>query len=78
MSDEFSVYQFLAGDICERVRSFVSEEEAVKAAYHYTRNVAANLGITKRVIITDGGDDCCFEWKKGEGITFPPELKDKS
>ena len=72
---EFSVYQFLAGGIQEKVRSFVSIEEAVKAARFYTNNVAVQIGITERVIITDGGDCTVFEWKKGEGITFPPNLK---
>jgi len=28
--------------------------------------------MVKRVIITDGGDCINFEWKKGEGIVFPP------
>ena len=73
MSDnEFSVYQFLKGDICERVRSFVSAEEAVNAAKHYTSNVAVKMGITKRVIITDGGDCVVFEWLKDKGVVFPP------
>jgi hypothetical protein len=68
------VFQFLAGGICEKVRDHVDGREAVEAVYHYTHNVAARaLGITERVIITDGDDYCCFEWKRGEGITFPPE-----
>jgi hypothetical protein len=70
---EFSVFQFLADGICEKVRDHVGGREAVEAAYHYTHNVAAlALGITERVIIVDGDDYCCFEWKRGEGITFPP------
>jgi hypothetical protein len=68
---EFSVYQFLVDGIQERVRHFVPAEEAVKAAYHYTSNVAARMGITERVIITDGGDCVVFEWLKGKGIVFP-------
>jgi hypothetical protein len=71
MSDnEFSVYQFFQDDKYEKVREFVSVEEAVRAAKHYTDNVAAKIGITKRVIITDGGDSICFEWIQGKGITF--------
>jgi hypothetical protein len=72
---EFSVYQFLVGGIQERVRHFVSIEEAVKAARFYTNNVAVQVGITERVIITDGGDCTVYEWKKGEGVTFPPRTK---
>lgn len=70
---EFSVYQFFADGSSERVREFVPAEEAVKAAHHYTTNVASKIGITERVIITDGDDYCVFEWKKGLGVTYPPE-----
>jgi hypothetical protein len=74
MSDhyEFSVIQFFEDGSWECVRRFVGPEEAVKAAHHYTHSVASKLGIVERVIITDGGDDCVFEWKAGEGVTFPP------
>ena len=75
MSERFSVYQFFANGSYERVRELVSAEEAVKAAHHYTYNVASKLGMVERVIITDGGDDCCLEWKRGEGVTFPPEMQ---
>jgi hypothetical protein len=70
---EFSVTQFFENDTYETVRAFVTAEEAVKAARHYCNSVAAQVGITKRVIITDGGDCVCFEWKYGEGIVFPPK-----
>jgi len=77
MSDrpEFSVYQFLIDGSWERVREFVTAEEAVKAARHYTNNVATMMGVTERVIITDGGDCCVFEWKKDVGVTYPLEAK---
>lgn len=65
---EFSVYQFLAGGITERVRQFVTAEEAVKAFFHYTNNVATKMGITDRVIITDGGDCIVCEWTKEGGL----------
>jgi hypothetical protein len=73
--ERFSVYQFFADGSYEQVRELVPAEEAVRAAHRYTHNVAARLGTVERVIITDGGDDCCFEWKRGEGVTFPPEAK---
>lgn len=75
MVNEFSVYQFLADDTQERVRHMVSAEDAMTAFQHYTHNVAVKLGITKRVIITDGGDSTCAEWVAGKGITFPPPPK---
>jgi hypothetical protein len=68
--NEFSVYQFFEDGSYEKVREFVSAEEATKAAHHYTNNVASKLGIVKRVIITDGGDCTCFEWQYGKGVTF--------
>lgn len=67
---EFSVCQFFEDGSYEYVRRFVDAEEAVKAAHHYTNNVACKMGITKRVIITDGGDCINFEWKHGEGVTY--------
>jgi hypothetical protein len=63
---EYSVCQFFADDSHEYVRRFVGAEEAVQAARHY------KIGTTVRVIITDGGDFCNFEWKLGEGIVYPP------
>jgi hypothetical protein len=73
--EPFSVFQFFRDGSHECVRRFVGAEEAVKAAHHYTHNVASKLGVVDRVIITDGDDYCCFEWKRGEGVTFPPEAR---
>jgi hypothetical protein len=67
---EFSVTQFFHGGGCEIVRRSVDAEEAMKAFKHYTDNVSARMGLTQRVIITDGGDYTNMEWKLGEGITF--------
>lgn len=67
---EFSVCQFFEDGSYEYVRRYVDAEEAVKAAHHYCISVGAQIGITKRVIITDGGDCINFEWKHGEGVTF--------
>src|SRR5262245_26533366 len=70
---EFSVYQFFENEMYERVRAFVTAEEACKAFVHYSSSVGAKIGTTVRVIITDGGDFTTAEWKFGEGVTFPPE-----
>jgi hypothetical protein len=69
---EFSVAIFFPDGSYEYVRRYVSAEEAVHAAQVYTSNPAAKLGITKRVIITDGGDCCNWEWQAGKGVVFPP------
>lgn len=73
--DEFNVVQFFVDGGSEYVRRSVGAEEAVKAARHYTRSIAAQHGMVTRVIITDDGDDTVFEWKRGDGVTFPPEAR---
>jgi hypothetical protein len=73
MTGEFSVYQFFKNDAYEKVREFVSAEDAMLAFKHYTSSVGAKMGTTVRVIITDGDDYTAAEWKFGEGITFPPD-----
>jgi hypothetical protein len=70
---EYSVCQFFPDGTYEYVRRYVTAEEATKAAKHYCTCVGAVMGTTVRVIITDGGDFTNFEWKYGEGITFPPK-----
>lgn len=69
-NETFSVCQFFEDGSYEYVRRYVSPEEAVQAAKHYTASVAAKVGIVRRVIITDGGDYINFEWQYGKGITF--------
>lgn len=71
MGEEFSVYQFFPDGSYEKVREFVSAEEAMSAFKHYTSSVGAQIGTTKRVIITDGGDCINMEWEYGKGITYP-------
>lgn len=71
-SGEFSVYQFFTDGNYEAVRQWVSEEEAARAAGHYCTSVAVKMGLVSRVIITNGGDEICFEWQAEKGIVFPP------
>jgi len=70
-SAEYSVAQFFEDETYEYVRRWVTAEEAVDAAKHYTESVGARIGTTRRVIITDGDDFTCFEWIFGRGVTFP-------
>jgi len=70
-ANEFSVCQFFEDETYEYFKRFVGAKEAVDAAHFLSHNVAANIGITRRVIITDGGDYTVFEWKYGEGVTYP-------
>ena len=54
------------------VRRFVTAEKAMEAFRHYTHSVGAQMGNTKRVIITDGGDCINAKWEHGKGFTYPP------
>jgi len=76
--DKFSVCQFFHDSrTYEYVRQNVSAEEAIKAFRHYISSVAARFGVVIRVIVTDSGDCIVAEWKKGEGIVFPPNGDDR-
>ena len=77
MSDLFSVVQFFDDDTHEYVRRRVDAQHAVETARHYCSSIGAKIGTTKRVIITDDGDDTVFEWQFGRGVTFPPEAAGK-
>lgn len=75
MNELFSVYQFFPDETYEQVRSRVELEEAMNTARRFSSSVGAQIGTTRRVIVTDSGDNTVFEWKHGEGVTFPPECK---
>ncbi len=68
---EFSVWQFFPNDLQERVLQGVDEKTAVDQAWRLTQSVGGRLGIITRIIIVDGGDDTCFEWITGRGVTYP-------
>jgi hypothetical protein len=72
----YSVCQFFEDNSYEYVRRYVDSNEAVFAFNHYTTSVGAQIGTTRRVIITDGGDLICLEWEFGKGITFPSPAPD--
>jgi hypothetical protein len=69
---EFSVCQFFEDGSYEYVRRNVGPQEAVETAKRYSESVGAQIGTTRRVIITDADDFTNFEWKYGEGVTYPP------
>ncbi len=74
MSGEFSVFQWFSNDTREDVLAFVDVETATRTAMSLASSVGARLGATQRIIITDGGDYCCWEWKHEDGIVYPPEI----
>lgn len=69
--EKFDVYQFFTDDSTEHVLSRVSAQEAVKKAYFLATSVVAQIGTTKRVIITDSGDFTVWGWTYGKGLIFP-------
>jgi hypothetical protein len=76
MRDEFSVYWWDRQGMGHTELCFVSVERAWKAVQRLTKGPAAHAGIVKRVIITDGGDCCAFEWKDGRVTFLDKELHD--
>jgi len=74
---EFSVYAFYPDGTHDgpEVR-YVDVDTAQEKFLDLIQRPASKLGIIRRVIITDGGDLLCAEWKFSEGITWPkPEQK---
>lgn len=69
--EKFNVHQFFADDSNERVLNLVSAKEAVEKAYSLRSSVGAQIGTTKRVIITDGGDLTLWDWTYEKGLVFP-------
>jgi hypothetical protein len=72
MWERFNVVQFFPDGTSEYVANSVGPEEAVKVAWSFTERPAALLGIIRRVIITGTDDATVFEWRFGEGVTYPP------
>lgn len=68
---EFSLYWYdPEGGQYEELR-YVDARTAVERAHGLMRSIGGRLGTVARIIITDGGDFCCFEWKHGKGVVFP-------
>jgi hypothetical protein len=74
--EEFSVWLFFPDDGYHCERALIGAEAAVKLAAECSRRPAAIAGFIRRIIITDGDDFTCFEWIFGEGVVFPPALKE--
>lgn len=72
---EYSVFQWFIDGSREDVLRFVGAEEAVDTATRLATSVGGRLGSTQKIMITDGGDCCCWEWNHEKGMTFPTEFK---
>ena len=71
---EYSVWEFYPDDTYSPVARWVTDAEAVRIAHRVTQKPAVLLGVIIKVIITDGGDFCVFQWEHGKGVTFPPPM----
>jgi hypothetical protein len=67
--EEFSVYVFLPEGYNVPVERWVNAETAMRIA----KRATVVPGPATRVIVTDGGDCCVFEWRRGEGVIWPRE-----
>lgn len=72
---EFNVVQWFPSGEYEYVRRNVDHVTASLVAKHYCTCVGAKIGTTVKVMITDGGDICVFEWERDKGVVYPEQLK---
>src|SRR5687767_9320416 len=68
----YSVYQEFVDGVGEQTRHGVSYKEALRTAIQRSTSETAKAGITQRVLITEEGKHCVFEWTLTEGLTWPP------
>lgn len=71
MTDLYSVVQFFPNNMWERAMHEVPAEDALRHATHLATSVGAKIGTTRRVIITDAGDDTIWQWDYGKGLVWP-------
>jgi hypothetical protein len=71
MTNEFSVYWWDPEGNYHRERQWVGLEDAIWFAKSFTTRPAARAGFVTKVIVTDGGDCCIWEWQYGKGLTWP-------
>jgi len=71
----FSVYWWDAEDNQNlELRDVPAKDAAMRAVALSDPQRPINLlGGINRIIITDSCDLCVFEWKKGEGVVWPPK-----
>jgi len=74
-TETFSVFWWDPDDTYYKELEYVGVKEAVHRAYGLANSVGGRIGTIKRIIVTDGGDCCIWEWIFGEGVVFPEELR---
>ena len=71
---QFSVWIFWADGTHSAVAVLIKAGEAVRMAQTLSIYLGPADPTCERIIVTNGGDDTVFEWKRGEGVTFPPRV----
>jgi hypothetical protein len=73
---EFSTAVFYRDETYKYVARFVTASKALLAASLQSRTAMRDPeSEIERIVVTDGGDFTVFEWKKGEGITWPEDYR---
>jgi len=72
--EEFSIAAFYPNGRYHYLERWITGEAAVRYFKRLCESPLARAGHYARIIVTDGGDFTCMEWKHGEGYTYPPEL----
>lgn len=67
----FRVFIFFPDGTSHPEGIFDDAQAAVARARDFMSRPAMMLGMIPRIIVTDGDDNTVFEFKHGEGITFP-------
>ncbi len=72
MTEElFNVVVWFPDDSYELVLRWAPAQQAVEKAHSYISRPAGQIGIIRKVMITDAGDHCNFLWEFGKGVVFP-------
>lgn len=69
---KYCVVQYFVDGNYEYVRRGVDAPAACEAAAHYASSVGAQIGTTRRVIVTDSSDCLWWDWRYGRGVVYPP------
>jgi hypothetical protein len=72
--NEFSVYWFDPDGNSNLELAHVDARTAVDFAMDFPNRPAGLMGVIRRVIITDGGDFCVYDWRHGDGQVYPERV----
>lgn len=68
----FLIHTFFSDGTDSNDGNWMTASEAVAKTKEITNSYDCMIGKISKVIITDAGDGCVFEWWHGTGVVFPP------